>query len=227
MLLIMNQFKSALESLKINTEYLNLCTLYEHCGDDIINVAKYETAKNKHELEKIIHEYGLQQLLDKYIDNHLILSIFRHGCRSRPHKIKFDRNKYENIPGTTLNLSNYEIFVSALKYFLDDDINFLNMNAVYDETEIYFSDLIDSLRNNTFDCAECYAITAASKKYSCLIINKNKPSHVTPFRNPYLLVFLNSWYYLMVSKLKSIDVCFHVGINHYYTDDTTQKILWF
>jgi len=127
----MEQFKQTLSSREINIRYLNVNALYDDLGNDGIKL-----------LEKPLVEHRV-----KYINNPLLLSIMRRFLPEIfPHVVPYHEKKYEKLSLAILNLSNYEIFVSIFEYFFDEDIMYLNMDAIYDEGEIFFSHLIQSLR---------------------------------------------------------------------------------
>jgi len=66
----MEEFNETLFSSGINTNYLNLDTLYEFCGTDLIEF--FNVAKSLSGIETL-------QMLEKYKNNLVVLSLFR-GC---------------------------------------------------------------------------------------------------------------------------------------------------
>jgi len=108
----MEKIKEILLSHNINTFYLNLDALYEHCGTDLIKFAKMSSDKRSIKSHIMCAPY-------RYRDDPVINSFFAYiEYKHRPHIIRFDENKYENLSRSVLDLSNRKIFVCALEYFL-------------------------------------------------------------------------------------------------------------
>jgi len=119
-----------------------------------------------------------------------------------------------------LDQSNREIFISALEYFFDDDVNFLNIDAVYDESERYFSHLVSSLRNNSYALGERYL--CLGEYFYSVKINAHRP-FVSPFVKSHFMIFIDIWYYLMIARLKSVNVKFNIGNNSCYVHSISGK----
>jgi len=187
----MNDFKSALQSLNVNTNYLNLNTLHEFCGEDLIRIMKFPVNEGFEEI-KILNA--------KYEKNLVILAFFRLCNCMYPHTIKYDKHKYSALSASILDHGNREIFILALKYFLDDDIIFLNTDAIYDESENYFSHMINSIRDNTYDVYYD----------DCLYVLKEmKPTqHIEIFRESNLMKYIRVWFYFFLAKTKSYNMKF-------------------
>jgi len=176
----MDSFKNDLLSIGINIDYLNLDALYD-CDADLTKVTKSNLVK-----------YGKTFISSFFF--------YRAGYRYR-HTIRYDCDKYKELDSSVLGLSNYEIFKLAFKYFLDDDIVFLNMDSIYDASESYVSSVINSIKNDTCEIIWRYGTLHELKiKETC--------PNISVFKSSNLMIYFNIWCCFQFAKIKSINVFF-------------------
>jgi len=156
-------------------------------------------------------DWQCANMISKYTGNPVITSFF---CRftglRHNHQIKNSMRKYQSLSREILHLSNREIFTQVFKYFLGEDIIFLNMDAIYADSEIYFSSVIDSLRNNTY---VSYPREYNKKENEYCFhseTNKNRQS-IFIFGNSDCMVHFDVWVNLMLVKKELIGLTFYLG----------------
>jgi len=203
----MNQFKELLSSFDINTIYLNLDALYDYLGKDLIDLIG---------LSKTDQPARMAQLQAKYRKNPLILSLFRSIMSyEHPYEITYDKEKYNKLSSTVLKLNNREILMKIFEYFLDEDAVFLNMDTIYDKSEIFFADLIDALRNDTF--------TVKNIKHPGFIAYdlkiKNFEIIVRIFGASDLMTYVVAWCNFMYAKTKKCVTRFNLTKEIYFNGE--------
>jgi len=191
----MNTFKNGIRSQGFNLNYLHSDTLYEFCGDDLINFWEHPNDLRYERANDFFLKYKKNLVVASFFRSHFCL--FPHalpGCSPGYYL------KYANLSRSILDLSNREIFVLALEYFLDEDVRFLNVDAIYDEAESSFSSIIDCLRNDTCDARreingtkEFYTLNASVQKIT-LVGDSN------------FMFYVDNWCRIMFSKIKSVSV---------------------
>jgi len=189
----MEKLEKVLRSSGINVDYLNLNALYDVWGDHLIELVKCNG--------KISEE--MSTFIFKYNDNQVISSFFNHFCvKSCPHKITYNKEKYTQLSESVLSLTNREIFMEVFEYFLNSDINYLNIDAIYDESEIYFSSLIDSIRNDTFVVKQIFG-----GRYFEL---KTDKQNISLYAGSNLMTYVEIWCSLLLAKTRSLDMYFEI-----------------
>jgi len=115
----------------------------------------------------------------------------------------YDANKYKNLFSSLLELTNREIFTSAFTYFFDEEIIFLNLDFIYDESESFFCHLIDSLRNNTYVIEND---DVCGKNYKRLITYNDCSALISKHLD--LMSFVVVWFNFLLTKIKSLNMVF-------------------
>jgi len=200
----MEKFKSALGLHETNSNYLNLNALYDCLGDDLI---KYPIASAEDYLRNSDYFYI------KYPNNVIITSIVR-NCVSLFQMILYNERKNSNMTPLVLELSNREIFNIALKHFFNEDIMFLNFDAVYDDFEFCFTDLVDSLRNKKYIISAklsdvAYEVQLTTTPPDCLFV----------FVGLDIMKYIVIWFHFLMAKIELKNIVFYIGerprcINH-------------
>jgi len=189
----MESLKNLLHSESIKTKYLNWEALYDYCGDDLNELMKHGSERSEE----------IEILFSKYEENPLIFSFFGYFFIIKtPHIAMFQREKFFELSSAVLCLRNREILREIFKYFLNEDVVFLNVDAIYDESESWFSTLIDSLRNDT--CVINY-----DDGYYMPSIESFK-QRIEIFEFSDLRTYILFWCYLFLSRTKSLKIRFCV-----------------
>jgi len=195
----MNKLKESLELAKVNTIYWNLNAVYDYCGDDPIEFAKLSP-----DMKSAAHE-----ILSKYVRSPIFRPLFFHlNERWYFYNTNHDKHQYEEPSLSVLELSNREIFISALKHFFGEDIIFLNMDAIYDEAENIFSKMIEPIKNNAcvIKRTEKYF---GDEYYTSNIYQNLKRIVVIPGPgNRCLMYYVRMWCTFMLAKMRSINMIF-------------------
>jgi len=98
------------------------------------------------------------------------------------------------------------------------------MDAIYDEAEIKFSYLVDSLRNDTHDMTR-HDVGIPTHTY-CYISNTNETEQtIELWKESNLMTYLHVWHRFMFAKMKSLNVLFKVDHRPYFINALTGKVL--
>jgi len=196
----MENFKKVLRSLTNihSSKYLNLDALYDICGDDLVRF---------HELSIEARKKEFSNICAKYESNILISPLFDYIPRgnSKPYKVKYDKKKYEELSPSVLDLTHREIFTHVIRYFFEHDVIFLNMDAIYDESEIFFSSLIDLIKNNHFDITKENFISNRIREMN---INRQ---YIRIFTNTDIMFYFITWCNFMMAKITQRNVIFYAA----------------
>jgi len=201
----MEQFKETLVLNRININYLNLDALYDYCGDDYI------------EFIKLFRQHlVVKAFRTKYEKNLVALILFYNSYIYTPHSLIYDKNKYAELSPTILNLSNRKIFTQALKYFLDDDVLFLNIDAIYEEVEYFFSECIYILKNDTHG----FKRKIIKGDQSCMWDTCRSPPIIKIYliSKGNLMNYIFVWCSFMLAKITSTNVFFFIENQSRYID---------
>jgi len=203
----MEKLANTLHLSNINVNYLNIAALYDYSGSDLVKLKENVTNGNSNEINKLREKYSIDSML-RHGGTPIILSFFRHILGiTRPHKIVYNKDKFIELSPHSLNYSNREVFISILKYFLEEDIIFLNTDAIYDDLEKDFCLLIDSLRNNTCEIVRNIMNPRTRCEHHGLKIRKAN-QNISVFHKSDLMIYVEFWCHLMLAKIRSIDTVF-------------------
>jgi len=216
----MEKFKETLCRFNINTTYLNLDTLREYAGDDLLETAAEILLPSEMIPSPLMSDFVHKKII-KYRKNLLVHEMFNHfyGVH-QPHAIMYDLKKYANLDSSVLNLSTRDIFVVALKYFLNEDIGFLNIDAIYDEAESFFSELIRRIRNNDHAVGREEGVfnremACFLKVEECPVIEIfKKPNQMITKSN--LMTYIIIWCSFVMAKKKFLSMSFVIRSKNKY-----------
>jgi len=190
----MEKIKNTLLSRNINIKYLNLDALYDHCGDDLIKIASCSKKQRSDEMNKLCTKYKKNLVINAFI-RRFYLNLY-------PHRIIYDKKKYEWLFVSALDLNNRKIFTSIFEYFLGEDVIFLNLDSIYDEVENQFISLINTIRNQTYVLVNEVDFCKVNMNWIRPIITIfNEDKHD-------LMNYFDIWCWFMLAKVLSRDIIF-------------------
>jgi len=194
----MEKFKDALQSLGINIIHFNLDALYDYCGDDLMLFFNAPSDENTVKLSI--------KLSVKYATNPVIISLIRiKNNETQPYLVVYKNNKYKDLSCSVLDLNEHNIFVSIVEYFLGEDIIYLNMDAIYDECEDFFTCLIKMLRNGLFVIG-FHEHVCDERYYHVDVHDPGQNFSVPNTLSTMIPIYIGVWCYIMMAKMKSINL---------------------